>query len=133
MATTTLSGECVCVCAGGLFPSSFSRALLTHTHTHTHTHHRLLGVCLARAPFHIITELAELGNLRDFLRESRGTQTMTQSVTLRELMSYMEHTARGLQYLLSQGIVHKMLTAKSVLLSAQHVCKVSDYGRDPFA
>lgn len=94
---------------------------------------QLYGVVLARAPFHIVTELMDLGNVRDFLRESRGTQTMSQAVTLREMMNFMEHTAYGLQYLLSQGIVHKSLTAKSVLLNSQHVCKVSDYGRDPLA
>ena len=91
----------------------------------------LLGVCTQPVgqQLLVIVEYAEHGNLRDFLRArspQRGGCNL--SVSLREMLSYGWQVARGMQWLYNQKCVHRDLAARNVLVCADGVVKIADFG-----
>ena len=65
--------------------------------------------------------VAGLGNLRELLK-SRG------KFTVDEATKYVLDMAEGLEYALSLGLTHRDLKLTNVLLSAQGVAKLVDFG-----
>ncbi|XP_076386974.1 protein kinase receptor Ret oncogene [Megachile rotundata] len=116
---------------------------------------RLLGACTtAGAPVYLIIEFAEFGSLRNYLRRSRHlesegrlggcpslsnvdgdsqvaerrTSTTIYSVTPRDILSFAWQISKGMAYLADIKLVHRDLAARNVLLAADKVCKISDFG-----
>jgi len=90
----------------------------------------LLAACTQPSgkPLLAIMEFAELGNLRDFLRNRRGLQEDVQAVSLREMLRYAWQVGRGMEFLSSRRCVHRDLAARNVLVTRDRIVKIADFG-----
>ena len=66
-----------------------------------------IGQCSKAQPLMIVSELCGQGNLRDYLRGSRASN----SVTMEMRMRFAHEVASGMAYLEGRGIVHGDLAA----------------------
>lgn len=58
-----------------------------------------------------------------------GIEQMKDSiVSTRDLLKFSLQISRGMEYLSSRAIIHRDLAARNVLLTADHVIKISDFG-----
>merc|ERR1712086_672062 len=71
----------------------------------------------------IVSEFMALGCMLDFLR-SRGRGVITGAVQL----GFVKNIAEAMMYLEGEGYVHRDLAARNILLSADQIAKVADFG-----
>ncbi|KAL5289859.1 EPHA5 family protein [Megaselia abdita] len=82
----------------------------------------LQGVVTRSNPVMIITEYMENGSLDTFLRANDGKfQTL-------QLIGMLRGISSGMAYLSDMNYVHRDLAARNVLVNAQLVCKIADFG-----
>lgn len=108
-------------------------------------------------PILLVMEYMEQGKLQSYLEKSRlnhhyGTSpftaapddniisnssphqnhatTVTSSdyLTSRDLMKFIYHVAKGMEYISSKCIVHRDLASRNILVSGQKICKIGDFG-----
>lgn len=82
----------------------------------------LQGVVTKSNPIMIITEYMENGSLDTFLRANDGKFQVIQ------LVGMLRGIAAGMQYLAEMNYVHRDLAARNVLVNANLVCKIADFG-----
>uniref|UniRef100_A0A670ZMS9 Activated CDC42 kinase 1 n=2 Tax=Pseudonaja textilis TaxID=8673 RepID=A0A670ZMS9_PSETE len=82
---------------------------------------RLYGVVLSN-PMKMVTELAPLGSLLDRLRKNLG------HFLIATLCHYAIQIARGMAYLESKRFIHRDLAARNILLAANDLVKIGDFG-----
>ncbi|NXH13829.1 HCK kinase, partial [Bucco capensis] len=84
---------------------------------------KLHAVVTREEPIYIITELMEKGSLLDFLKSEEGKQQ-----PLPKLIDFSAQIAEGMAFIEKRNYIHRDLRAANILVSAQLVCKVSDFG-----
>lgn len=72
---------------------------------------RLFGVVLTQ-PMMMVTELASLGSVLDYLRKQNGHMPIT------TLWDYSSQVAQGMTYLETKRFIHRDLACRNVLLAA---------------
>ncbi|XP_067302630.1 protein-tyrosine kinase 6b [Pseudorasbora parva] len=92
----------------------------------------LFAVCTSSAPFYIITELIEKGDLLNFLRSQEG-----KVLDIESLIDMAAQVADGMAYLETHNSIHRDLAARNVLVGEGYVCKIADFGlarviKEPF-
>ncbi|XP_069038925.1 ephrin type-B receptor 5 isoform X2 [Lepisosteus oculatus] len=83
---------------------------------------RLEGVVTRGGPERIVTEYMDNGQLDSFLRENEGQFSVLQ------LVGMLRGIAAGMRYLSEKNFVHRDLAARNILVNANLVCKISDFG-----
>lgn len=91
---------------------------------HTLDHHnliRLYGVVLSQ-PMMMVTELAPLGALLDYLRKQCS------QISVLTLCNYALQVVTGMAYLEAKRFLHRDLACRNVLLSSVDKVKIGDFG-----
>ncbi|XP_044979521.1 probable serine/threonine-protein kinase PBL25 [Hordeum vulgare subsp. vulgare] len=83
----------------------------------------LVGACRSAPVFCVITEFLPGGSLRSFLRKLEGKQ-----LPLDKILSIALDIARGLEYVHSQGVIHRDVKPENILFDAECCAKVVDFG-----
>uniref|UniRef100_A0AC35UHA7 Tyrosine-protein kinase n=1 Tax=Rhabditophanes sp. KR3021 TaxID=114890 RepID=A0AC35UHA7_9BILA len=83
----------------------------------------LIGVCTREAPYFIITEFMNKGNLLDYLRKL-NKNALPPSV----LLHMASQVAAGMVYLESRNIIHRDIAARNILTRENYICKIADFG-----
>uniref|UniRef100_A0A2S2Q9B8 non-specific protein-tyrosine kinase n=1 Tax=Sipha flava TaxID=143950 RepID=A0A2S2Q9B8_9HEMI len=91
-----------------------------HTLDHVHLI-KLYGIVLTQ-PMMMVTELAPLGSLRDYLRKQCG------HILITDLWEYALQVATGMEYLEKKRCIHRDLACRNILLTTPHQVKIGDFG-----
>ncbi|XP_060710738.1 activated CDC42 kinase 1-like isoform X2 [Hemiscyllium ocellatum] len=82
---------------------------------------QLYGVTITH-PMKMVTELAPLGSLYDYLRARHSV------FPIHRLWVYAVQVCEGMDYLESKHFIHRDLAARNVLLASEDVVKIADFG-----
>lgn len=80
---------------------------------------RFIGVCFEKMPRFIVLELLPGGDLKSFLRASRGTLAKPSPLVMGDLLVMILDVARGCQYLEDNHFIHRDIAARNCLLTSR--------------
>lgn len=101
-------------------------ALSTQPHPHIV---QLMGVANTTRGMALVQEHCGLGNLLDYLRGGRTASAERASMySLNVRLAFASQIASALSFLAEQGIVHRDVAARNVLLTNQMLCRLCDFG-----
>lgn len=81
---------------------------------------RLYGIVLTQ-PMMMVTELAPLGSLRDYLRKQCG------HIMITDLWEYALQVSTGMEYLEKKRCIHRDLACRNILLTTPHQVLISPF------
>ncbi|KAG8233987.1 hypothetical protein J437_LFUL014448 [Ladona fulva] len=82
----------------------------------------------------LIMEYVMFGKLLTFLREHKTKQRYAnvsddpEILTSRDLLIFAYCVIKGMEYLVSKGVVHRDLAARNILVDHNKICKIADFG-----
>lgn len=82
---------------------------------------RILGICPG-ANLQLVTQLSNQGSLLEHIRRNKN------NLSPQRLLNWCVQIAKGMYYLEEHRMVHRNLAARNVLLNANYIAQVSDYG-----
>jgi len=99
----------------------------------------ILGVCTEQEPYLLVMEYVMYGKLLTHLREHRMKQSsffnfskdggeVGETLTSKDLTKFAYGVAKGMEYLVSKGIIHRDLAARNILVDHNKNTKISDFG-----
>jgi len=99
----------------------------------------ILGVCTEQEPYLLVMEYVMYGKLLTHLREHRMKQSsffnfskdgaeVGEALTSKDLTKFAYGVAKGMEYLVSKGIIHRDLAARNILVDHNKNTKISDFG-----
>lgn len=91
----------------------------------------LIGVCFDCHPRYIVLELLAGGDLKNFLRDSRGKPERPSPLAMKDLVFCSIDVAKGCRYLESKRFIHRDIAARNCLLTSKgpgRVVKIADFG-----
>ncbi|GMS82333.1 hypothetical protein PENTCL1PPCAC_4508, partial [Pristionchus entomophagus] len=95
----------------------------------------MLACVTVSQPILLICEYCANGDLLEFLRDRRRHMLEhpddTESgkiITIKKQLMFSIQIAYGLEYLTSQGFIHRDVAARNVLVDQQESCKIGDFG-----
>lgn len=99
----------------------------------------ILGVCTEQEPYLLLMEYVMYGKLLTHLREHRIKQSsffnfskdgadVGETLTSKDLTKFAYGVAKGMEYLVSKGIIHRDLAARNILVDHNKNTKISDFG-----
>ncbi|XP_071451465.1 uncharacterized protein [Hetaerina americana] len=94
----------------------------------------LLGCCTTTEPPLLIMEYVMFGKLLTYLRDHRSKRQYCnvsddpEILTSRDLIVFAYCVVKGMEYLVSKGVVHRDLAARNILVDHNKTCKIADFG-----
>jgi len=99
----------------------------------------ILGVCTQQEPYLLIMEYVMYGKLLTHLREQRMRQSSFfnfskdggeagETLTSKDLNKFAYGVAKGMEFLVSKGVIHRDLAARNILVDHNKNTKISDFG-----
>lgn len=82
---------------------------------------RLYGIVLS-TPLMMVTELAPLGSLLNYLRREQ------EKILVSKICNYSIQVATGMSYLESKRFIHRDLACRNVLMASNDMVKIGDFG-----
>lgn len=94
-------------------------------------------------PILLVMEYVDLGKLQSYLEKSRNNHdyatnhytteqetanNSTDPLTSRDLVKFIYHVAKGMEYVASKCIVHRDLASRNILINSKRICKIGDFG-----
>ncbi|KAL4220792.1 non-membrane spanning protein tyrosine kinase [Mactra antiquata] len=104
----------------GAFEDFVKEVNVMHHLDHPHLI-RLYGIVLS-TPLMMVTELAPLGALVDYLRKEKDR------ILVSQLCDYAVQVSLGMSYLESKRFIHRDLACRNVLLMSREMVKIGDFG-----
>lgn len=83
---------------------------------------------VGRPSMRVCFELCALGSLEKLLHSEADQHVTVAEAGIPRLIGYLIDTAAGMAYLAELGCVHRDLAARNILISAQGVAKIADFG-----
>ena len=87
----------------------------------------LIGVCTSGVPLLLLVSLCEHGSVLSFL-DTRKEATPEMRLKLADKLTMASDVAHGMAHLAACNFVHRDLAARNVLINAQFVCLIADFG-----
>lgn len=101
----------------------FNREVTILSRLHHKNVVQLVAACINPPVFCVITEYLSGGSLRSFLHKRDPG-----SVDLKQFVSMALQIARGMEYLHSQGVIHRDLKSENLLFTEDMCLKIVDFG-----
>eukprot|EP00808_Paulinella_micropora_P020279 g73253.t1 len=86
---------------------------------------QFLGSCRTEGSLCIITEYLHGGSLEDLLEKNLDAR---KKMSLRQIITFALQICKGLNWLHHKGIIHRDLKTANVIMDANNICKIADFG-----
>ncbi|XP_031419860.1 inactive tyrosine-protein kinase 7a isoform X2 [Clupea harengus] len=86
---------------------------------------RIVGMCREVDPYYMVLEYADMGDLKQFLKNSKCKDEKVKLLSTKQKVSVCLQVAKGMEHLSNGRFVHKDLAARNCLISSKRHVKIS--------